>query len=112
MFSDAEKIPIVLFDFYEACPGQHTRHGVPISLLPYRMFPKNSTAPVTGLGGLGGGLGELLLTLLVQKRMFVHYETIGQINKGYFIMYLICGGAYLTGRLIMHYLVPRMKPVE
>src|SRR6478752_7861138 len=68
------------------------------------MFPKNATASVTGLGGLAGGIGGLLLTLLVQKRMFVHYESIGQINKGYFIMFLICGSAYLTGWLIMHYL--------
>ncbi len=76
------------------------------------MFPKNCTASVTGIGGLAGGLGGLLLTLLVQKRMFVHFEKIGQINKGYFIMFLICGGAYLLGWAIMHYLVPKMKQVE
>jgi ACS family hexuronate transporter-like MFS transporter len=76
------------------------------------MFPKNSTASVTGLGGLAGGIGGLLLTFLVQKRMFVHYESIGQIKTGYFIMFLICGGAYIIGWLIMHYLVPTMKRVE
>jgi MFS transporter, ACS family, hexuronate transporter len=76
------------------------------------MFPKNSTASVTGIGGLAGGLGGLLLTLLIQKRMFVHFESIGQINKGYFIMFLICGGAYLLGWTIMHYLVPKMKKIE
>jgi len=76
------------------------------------MFPKNSTASVTGLGGLAGGVGGLLLTFLVQKRMFVHYESIGQIKTGYFIMFLICGGAYIIGWLIMHYLVPKMKRVE
>lgn len=76
------------------------------------MFPKSCTASVTGLGGLAGGVGGLLLTFLIQKRMFVHYESIGQIKTGYFIMFLICGGAYITGWLIMHFLVPKMKRID
>ena len=76
------------------------------------MFPKKATASVTGIGGLFGGMGGVLLTLLVQKRMFVHYESIGKIQTGYFIMFLICGGAYLAGWLIMHFLVPKMKRIE
>jgi len=31
------------------------------------MFPKNPTASVTGIGGLFGGLGGILLSALVQK---------------------------------------------
>jgi MFS transporter, ACS family, hexuronate transporter len=76
------------------------------------MFPKRATASVTGIGGLAGGLGGVLLTLLVQKGMFVHYESIGKIQTGYFIMFLICGGAYLLGWVIMHFLVPKMKRIE
>lgn len=76
------------------------------------MFPKRATASVTGIGGLAGGIGGVLLTLLVQKKMFVHYESIGKIQTGYFIMFCICGGAYLVGWLIMHFLVPKMKRIE
>jgi ACS family hexuronate transporter-like MFS transporter len=76
------------------------------------MFPKRATASVTGIGGLAGGLGGVLLTLFVQKGMFVHYESIGKIQTGYFIMFIICGCAYLTGWLIMHLLVPKMKRIE
>lgn len=76
------------------------------------MFPKRATASVTGIGGLAGGIGGVLLTLLVQKKMFVHYESIGKIQTGYFIMFCICGGAYLFGWLIMHFLVPKMKRIE
>jgi ACS family hexuronate transporter-like MFS transporter len=75
------------------------------------MFPKRATASVTGIGGLAGGLGGVLLTLLVQKNMFVYYESIGQIKTGYFIMFMICGFAYLLGWLIMHFLVPKMRPI-
>ncbi len=76
------------------------------------MFPKSSTASVTGIGSLFGGLGGVLLTLLVQKRMFIYYQEINQINTAYFIMFLICGAAYLSAWLVMHFLVPKMKKVE
>jgi MFS transporter, ACS family, hexuronate transporter len=76
------------------------------------MFPKNATASVTGIGGLFGGIGGLLLTFLIQKGMFIYYESIGQIETGYFIMFIICGSAYLIAWLIMHFLVPQMKKVD
>ena len=76
------------------------------------MFPKRAVASVTGLGGMAGGLGGILLTALVQKRMFVYYESIGQLNKAYFIMFLICGGAYLVAWLLMQFFAPHMKMVR
>jgi len=76
------------------------------------MFPKRSTASVTGIGGLFGGLGGIFLSWAVQKQMFVYYESIGKIQTGYFIMFFICGAAYLAAWLIMHFLVPRMRPVS
>ncbi|MCC3158056.1 MFS transporter [Hymenobacter sp. 15J16-1T3B] len=76
------------------------------------MFPKRAVASVTGIGGMAGGLGGILLSALVQKRMFVYYESIGQLDKAYFIMFWICGGAYLLAWILMHFLVPRMKPIQ
>ena len=76
------------------------------------MFPKNATASVTGLGGMFGGLGGIVLSLLVQKQMFVYYRSINKIETAYYIMFVVCGLAYLLGWLIMHILVPRMKRIE
>jgi len=76
------------------------------------MFPNRAVASVTGIGGMAGGVGGIVLTALVQKQMFVYYERINQLDKAYFIMFLICGGAYLTAWIIMHFLVPRMKPIN
>lgn len=76
------------------------------------MFPKSATASVTGIGGMFGGLGGIMLSLLVQKRMFVYYESINQIQTGYYIMFFICASAYLLGWVIMHFLVPKMKKIE
>lgn len=76
------------------------------------MFPKQAVASVTGIGGMAGGLGGILLSALVQKRMFVYYESIGRLEDAYFIMFWICGGAYLLAWVLMHFLVPRMKPIQ
>lgn len=76
------------------------------------MFPKRTVGSVTGIGGMAGGLGGILLSALVQKRMFVYYESINQLDRAYFIMFLICGGAYLLAWLLMHLLVPRLKPIH
>ncbi len=76
------------------------------------MFPKKATASITGIGGMFGALGGILLTILVQKNMFVYFTKLGKIEVGYFIMFCICGAAYLTAWLIMHFLVPKMKMVE
>ena len=75
------------------------------------MFPKRAVASVTGIGGFAGGMGGIALTALVQKRMFVHYEAIGRLDHAYFIMFLICGGAYLVAWGLMFALVPRMEPI-
>ena len=76
------------------------------------MFPKTATASVTGIGGMFGGVGGILLSLLVQKNMFVYYRSIGQIEFAYYIMFAVCAGAYLLAWIIMQILVPRMKPLD
>ncbi|RZK42170.1 MAG: MFS transporter [Hymenobacter sp.] len=76
------------------------------------MFPKRAVGSVTGIGGFAGGMGGIALSALVQKRMFVHYESIGQIDKAYYIMFFICGGIYLLAWVIMFMLVPRMEPIR
>jgi ACS family hexuronate transporter-like MFS transporter len=76
------------------------------------MFPKKTTASVTGIGGMFGGLGGIFLSLFVQKRMFVYYRSIDQIETAYYIMFAVCALAYLLGWIIMHILIPKMKRVE
>jgi MFS transporter, ACS family, hexuronate transporter len=76
------------------------------------MFPKKATGSVTGIGGMAGGLGGILLTWAVQKNLFVYYRSIGQIEKAYFIMFLICGASYLVAWVVMHFLAPRMSKVK
>ena len=76
------------------------------------MFPKKTVGSVTGIGGMFGSIGSVFLSLFVQKNMFVHYRAIHQIETAYYIMFFVCGGAYLLAWCIMHFLVPKMKPVD
>jgi len=76
------------------------------------MFPKRATATVTGIGGMAGAVGGILLSAAVQKNMFVYYRSIHKIETAYYIMFGVCGGAYLLAWLIMHFLVPKMTPVD
>ncbi len=76
------------------------------------MFPKHTTASVTGIGGMFGALGGILFSAVVQKNLFVHYREIGKIEVAYYIMFAVCSSVYLLAWVIMHFLVPKMKRVE
>lgn len=76
------------------------------------MFPKRATGSVTGIGGMAGAVGGILLSALVQKNMFVYYRSIHKIEIAYYIMFGVCGGAYLLAWLVMHILAPKMTPVK
>lgn len=81
------------------------------------MFPKSTIATIIGIGGMAGGLGSFLINYFsgilfdysAQTNMaFMSYE--GK-PAGYFIVFCICGVAYLVGWAIMKLLVPRYKQV-
>jgi ACS family hexuronate transporter-like MFS transporter len=75
------------------------------------MFPKGSTASVTGIGGMFGALGGIVVSKSAGE-LFDYYKGLGDLKTGYFIMFIICGAAYIIAWLIMHFLVPKMKRVE
>ncbi|MEN9600020.1 MAG: hypothetical protein RL596_2341 [Bacteroidota bacterium] len=76
------------------------------------MFPKSAIGSVTGIGGMFGALGGIFLSLAVQKNLFVYYRSINQIETAYYIMFAVCGLAYITAWIIMHLLVPRMRVIK
>ncbi len=76
------------------------------------MFPKRAVSSVTGIGGMAGAIGGMLIAELAGV-VLNHYKGLGNIKAGYFVMFIICGLAYLTAWLIMFkILIPKMKPVE
>ncbi|MFR3550601.1 MAG: MFS transporter, partial [Coprobacter sp.] len=82
------------------------------------MFPKSAIATITGIGGMAGGVGSMILQKCAGN-LFVYadevqMEFMGFIGKpaGYFIIFCICAVAYLIGWIVMKTLVPKYKPIE
>ena len=75
------------------------------------MFPKKTTASVTGMGGMAGALGGILIAFLAGK-LFDHYKLLDKLEIGYYIMFFICAFAYLVAWTLMHFLAPRMKRID
>ena len=75
------------------------------------MFPKKAVASVTGIGGMMGAFGGMLIALLAGM-IFDHYKHLGDIDAGYHIMFYICAFAYLIAWIFMHLLVPKVKRVD
>jgi ACS family hexuronate transporter-like MFS transporter len=81
------------------------------------MFPKSTIATITGIGGMAGGIGSMLINAgsgilfdhsIATKMKFLGFEGI---DAGYFIIFIICAVAYLIGWIVMKSLVPKYKPI-
>jgi MFS transporter, ACS family, hexuronate transporter len=75
------------------------------------MFPKRAVASVTGLGGMAGGLGGILVSRAAGV-LLAHYTTLGKIEVGYGILFVFCGTAYIIAWVVMHLLVPKFALVK
>ena len=81
------------------------------------MFPKGAIATVTGIGGMAGGIGSMLIQLGAGFLFVYAGETgmkfMGFEGKpaGYFVVFAFCAVAYLIGWSIMKSLVPKYKPI-
>ncbi len=81
------------------------------------MFPKSAIATITGIGGMAGGVGSMILQW-VAGDLFVYagennMQFMGFEGKpaGYFVIFCVCAVAYLIGWVIMKSLVPKYKPI-
>lgn len=75
------------------------------------MFPKKTVASVTGMGGMAGALGGILLSFAAGI-LFDHFKVLGNLETGYYIMFIVCGSAYLLAWVLMHFLAPKMKRID
>lgn len=75
------------------------------------MFPNFTVGSVTGIGGMAGGMGGVVVSKL-GGAVFDHYDALGELETGYTIMFAICAVAYLVAWTVMKSLVPRMKLVK
>lgn len=74
------------------------------------MFPKKAVASVTGIGGMAGATGGILIARAAGV-LLKHYTALGKVELGYGILFVVCGSAYLAAWVIMHLLVPKFKKI-
>lgn len=74
------------------------------------MFPKKTVASVVGIGGMFGALGGILISKLAPK-LFEYYKALGHEQTGYYVMFFICGAAYISAWFLMKLIVPKEKRI-
>lgn len=88
--------------------GMHQAWSSNIFTTVSDMFPKNVTASVIGIGGMFGAIGGIIIAKFAGI-LFDYYAATGNNNKGYYIMFCICGCSYIIAWIIMQSLVPTAK---
>lgn len=86
--------------------GGHCGWSANVFSLMSDIFPKAATASVTGFGGFCGALGGIIATFSVGKIL----QNAG--TAGYAIPFAVAGGGYLLALLLIHLLVPKIRPIE
>jgi ACS family hexuronate transporter-like MFS transporter len=73
-------------------------------------FPKRAVSSVTGIGGMAGALGGLGISYLAGA-VLNFYKNAGHVEKGYVVMFIVAGCAYLIAWTIMNVFAPKNKTV-
>lgn len=75
------------------------------------MFPKKGVASVTGIGGFAGAIGGVLFAIFAGN-LLEFWEGKGNIEAGYFMLFIISGSAYIVAWILFNLIAPKMKQVH
>jgi ACS family hexuronate transporter-like MFS transporter len=89
---------------FSLAAGAHCGWSANIFTTPSDMFPRSAVGSVTGIGGMAGSVGSILLAT------FAGY--ILQMTHSYASLFAIAASAYLVALLIIVLLAPGLKKVE
>lgn len=82
----------------------HQGWSATLFTLPSDMFPKVAVGSVTGIGGMAGAIGGVLLLFSA--------GAIVQVTHSYVTLFIIACLAYPTAFLVIHAISPRLAPAE
>ena len=86
--------------------GGHCGWSANIFSLMSDIFPRKTTASITGIGGFAGAVGGALIAQLVGGLL----QNLGM--EGYVIPFLIASTGYFVALAIIHILIPKIKPLN
>jgi ACS family hexuronate transporter-like MFS transporter len=71
------------------------------------MFPQSMVASVTGMGGLAGSLSSAIFPW-VTGLVLDYFKAQNDINRGYTLLFVFCGLAYIVAFILHHLLAPSL----
>jgi ACS family hexuronate transporter-like MFS transporter len=86
--------------------GGHCGWSANVFSLMSDIFPKKATASVAGFGGFAGAVGGAIVAFAVGQIL----QNIGV--DGYAIPFAVASFGYLIALLLIHILVPKIKPIK
>ena len=75
------------------------------------MFPRKAVASVTGIGGMAGSVGGILVAGLAGI-LLEFWDAKDKIEAGYATLFVIAGSMYIIAWVIMHFMAPTMERVN
>lgn len=72
------------------------------------LFPKKAVGSITGIGGLAGGVGGVLIQQLAGRLTDFYASTP---EKAYTIMFIVCAMSYIVAWCLMKLFVPKFRPI-
>jgi len=75
------------------------------------MLPKKAVSSVIGIGSMAGAIGGVLFPMLVGF-ILDYYKAINNMTAGYNIIFIFCGLSFLLAWLLIHFITPKMDPVD
>jgi ACS family hexuronate transporter-like MFS transporter len=75
------------------------------------MFPKRAVASVVGIGGMIGAFGVIIIAKSAGL-ILDHFKALGNFERGYSIMFIICAFSYLLAWTLFSFLVPNMPKAK
>jgi MFS transporter, ACS family, aldohexuronate transporter len=69
------------------------------------MFPRKAVGSVVGIGGMAGAIGGMGMALLVGA-------ILQATTRGYVLIFILAGSAYLLALTIIHFLAPKLQPAN
>lgn len=82
----------------------HQGWSANIYSMPADYFPKGMIASVQGIGGMAGSIGGMLFPLFIGV-ILDYYRSINNINTGYYVLFAVCGSAYMLAWLLIQVLI-------
>jgi ACS family hexuronate transporter-like MFS transporter len=87
-----------------AAAAAHQAWSANVYTLASDMFPRSAVASVTGIGGFAGAMGGVLFQRATGRILQAN-------GNDYAPIFIVCGSAYVTAWVIIHFLAPRLDPV-